>query len=83
MDNRADAVLPVGLHQARRELAGSKWGARRRGRGSANLLHLLGRLQLLPALDDIELTFRKDYEKGDQEAALVFTGERVKNKFFS
>lgn len=39
-------------------------------------------LQLLPALDDIELAFRKDWEKGDKEAALVFTGERVKNKFF-
>lgn len=39
-------------------------------------------LQLLPALDHIELTFRKDWENGDKEAALVFTGERVKNKFF-
>lgn len=40
-------------------------------------------LQLLPALDDIELTFRKNFVKGDTEASLVLTGERVKNKFFS
>lgn len=39
--------------------------------------------QLVPALDDIELNFRRDFENGDKEASLVFTGERVKNKFFS
>ncbi|SCV74710.1 BQ2448_7739 [Microbotryum intermedium] len=38
---------------------------------------------LLPALDDIELEFRTNFKKGDKSAALVLTGERVKNKFFS
>ncbi|KAM0749676.1 ClpP/crotonase [Meredithblackwellia eburnea MCA 4105] len=38
---------------------------------------------LLPALDYIELDWRTSYSKGDKEAALVITGEREKNKFFS
>ena len=39
--------------------------------------------QLLPALDHIELAWRTDFANGDKEAALVITGEREKNKFFS
>lgn len=38
---------------------------------------------LLPALDEIEHDFWKDWHAGNKEAALVITGEREKHKFFS
>lgn len=44
---------------------------------------ILSFVQLLPALDYVELDFRKAWNAGNKDAALVLTGETVKHKFFS
>ncbi|KAK4051560.1 hypothetical protein OIV83_002700 [Microbotryomycetes sp. JL201] len=41
------------------------------------------KLALIPALDYIELSFRKAWDAGQRQAALVLTGETGAHKFFS